>query len=114
MSENVGSRTGSSVPSNGKKVKCNYCSKTISGGIYRFKHHLAGTKEDLEPCASISEEVKAVILKVCVEAKEASLKKRRFGDDEDYPEQTGKKKEKDNSQQKEKDMYNFVSKEKGA
>ncbi|XLR03078.1 hypothetical protein S83_069276 [Arachis hypogaea] len=143
MSENVGSGTGSSLPSiprptpavsrrknatgnrsdigwkhgidvqgNGKKVKCNYCSKTISGGIYRFKHHLAGTKEDSEPCASVPEEVKAVILKVCVEAKEASLKKRRFGDDEDYPEQT--EKEKDNSQQKGKDICSFVTKGKGA
>ncbi|XP_052119071.1 uncharacterized protein LOC107494867 [Arachis duranensis] len=112
MSENVGSGTGSSLPSNGKKVKCNYCSKTISGGIYRFKHHLAGTKEDSEPCASVLEEVKAVMLKVCVEAKEASLKKRRFGDDEDYPEQT--EKEKDNSQQKGKDICNFVTKGKGA
>ncbi|XLR33799.1 hypothetical protein S83_061699 [Arachis hypogaea] len=78
MSENVGSGIGSSLPRNGKKVKCNYCSKTISGGIYRFKHHLAGTKEDSEPCTSVPEEVKAVMLKVCVEAKEASLKKRRF------------------------------------
>ncbi|XP_016168558.1 uncharacterized protein LOC107611111 [Arachis ipaensis] len=143
MSENVGSGTGSSLPSNlrhtpavsrrknatgnrsdigwkhgidvqgnGKKVKCNYCSKTISGGIYRFKHHLAGTKEDSEPCASVPEEVKAVMLKVCVEAKEASLKKRRFGDDEDYPEQT--EKEKGNSQQKGKDIHNFVTKGKGA
>ncbi|XP_015959426.3 uncharacterized protein LOC107483311 [Arachis duranensis] len=143
MSENVGSGTGSSLPSiprptpaisrrknatenrsdigwkhgidvqgNGKKVKCNYCSKTINGGIYRFKHHLVGTKEDSEPCASVPEEVKAVMLKVCVEDKEASLKKRRFGDDEDYPEQT--KNEKDNSQQKGKDIRNFVTKEKGA
>ncbi|XP_057740493.1 uncharacterized protein LOC130957661 [Arachis stenosperma] len=95
MSENVGSGTGSSLPSiprptpavsrrknatgnrsdigwkhgidvqgNGKKVKCNYCSKTINGGIYRFKHHLAGTKEDSKPCASVSEEVKVVMLKV--------------------------------------------------
>ncbi|XLR32891.1 hypothetical protein HN51_052823 [Arachis hypogaea] len=112
MSENIGSGTGSSLPSiprptpavsrrknvtgnrsdigwkheidvqgNGKKVKCNYCSKTISRGIYKFKHYLAGTKENSEPCASVPEEVKVVMLKICVEAKEASLKKRRFGDD---------------------------------
>ncbi|RYR56451.1 hypothetical protein Ahy_A05g022157 [Arachis hypogaea] len=36
----------------------------------------------------------------------------RFGDDEDYPEQT--EKEKDNSQQKGKDIRNFVTKGKGA
>ncbi|XLR04632.1 hypothetical protein S83_070830 [Arachis hypogaea] len=96
MSETVGLEAGSSVPSNGKKVKCNYCSKTIKGGIHRFKHHLASTKEDSELCASLPEEVKAVMLKVCVEAKKASLKKRRLGDDEDYPKQI--EKEKDNSQ----------------
>ncbi|XLR48244.1 hypothetical protein HN51_032476 [Arachis hypogaea] len=141
MSKNVGSQTESSVPSilrptvsrrknatknrsdigwkhgidvqgNSKKMKCNYCSKTISKKIYRFRHHLAGTKEDLEPCASVPEEVKAMMLKVCVEVKEASLKNRRFGDDEDYPKQT--EKEKDNSQQKEKDICNFVTKGKGA
>ncbi|XP_029153419.1 uncharacterized protein [Arachis hypogaea] len=142
MSENIGSGTGSSLPSiprptpavsrrknaignrsdigwkhgidvqgNGKRVKCNYCSKTISRGIYRFKRHLASTKEDSEPCASVPEDVKTVMLKVYVEAKEASLKKKRFGDDEDYPEQT--KKEKDNSQQKGKDIRIFVTKGKG-
>ena len=35
------------VQGNGRKVKCNYCSKTISGGIFRFKHHLASTRDDL-------------------------------------------------------------------
>ncbi|XLR39888.1 hypothetical protein S83_024548, partial [Arachis hypogaea] len=57
-------------------------------------------------------QVKAVMLKVCVEAKKTLLKKRRFVDDEYYPEQT--EKEKDNSQQKGKDIRNFVTKEKGA
>ncbi|XLR61735.1 hypothetical protein HN51_005022 [Arachis hypogaea] len=59
-----------------------------------------------------SKAVKAVMLKACVEAKEASLKKRRFSDDEDYHEQT--EKEKDNSQQKGKDIRNFITKGKGA
>ncbi|XLS75452.1 hypothetical protein HN51_032317 [Arachis hypogaea] len=85
---------------------------TINGGIYRFKHHLTSTKDDSEPCASVPEEVKVVMLKVYMETKKASLKKRRFGDDEDYPEQIEKKK--DNSQQKGKDIHNFVTKEKMA
>jgi len=29
------------ISDNGRKVKCNYCSKIVSGGIFRFKHHLA-------------------------------------------------------------------------
>ncbi|XLS94370.1 hypothetical protein HN51_070378, partial [Arachis hypogaea] len=110
----IGWKHGIDVQGNGKKVKYNYCSKTISEGIYRFKHHLAGTKEDSEPCALVLEEVKAVMLKICVEAKEVSLKKRRFGEDEHYPKHTEKESEKDNSQQKGKDMRNFVTKGNGA
>jgi len=30
----------------------------MSGGIFRFKHHLVGTREDSEPCVSVSEETK--------------------------------------------------------
>nr|XP_007132560.1 hypothetical protein PHAVU_011G105000g [Phaseolus vulgaris]ESW04554.1 hypothetical protein PHAVU_011G105000g [Phaseolus vulgaris] len=61
-----------------KKVKCNYCSKIFNGGIFRFKHHLAGTRYDSEPCVSIPEEIKDLMLKVVSEAKDASLKKRKF------------------------------------
>ena len=46
------------INGNGRKIKCNYCSKIVGGGIFRLKHHLARTREDFEPCASISEEIK--------------------------------------------------------
>ena len=42
----VGWKHGVDVEGNARKVKCNYCKKVICGGIFRFKHHLAGTKED--------------------------------------------------------------------
>ena len=69
-------------------MKCNYCSKIVSGGIFRFKHHLAGTKEDTEPCVSVPDEVRAAMLKVVCQAKENAAKKKRmwstaFGDDEE-------------------------------
>ena len=34
------------VDGNPKKVRCKYCDKITSGGIYRFKHHLAGSHMD--------------------------------------------------------------------
>ncbi|KAK7396501.1 hypothetical protein VNO78_17552 [Psophocarpus tetragonolobus] len=74
----IGWKHGNDVQGNAKKVKCNYCSKIVSGGISRFKHHLAGTREDCEPCASVPDEVKVVMMKVIAEIKETSKKKRRL------------------------------------
>jgi len=33
----VGWKHGIHINGNGKKVKCSYCSKIVSGGIFRFK-----------------------------------------------------------------------------
>ncbi|XP_057755684.1 uncharacterized protein LOC130974860 [Arachis stenosperma] len=107
MSENVGSGTGSSLPSIPRPTPAVSRRKNATGNRSDI-----GWKHGIDVQGNVPEEVKAVMLKVCVEAKEASLKKRRFGDDEDYPEQT--EKEKDNSQQRGKDIRNFVTKGKGA
>ncbi|KAF3785995.1 hypothetical protein EJ110_NYTH26476 [Nymphaea thermarum] len=32
------------------KLKCSFCGNTISGGISRMKHHLAGTSKNVFPC----------------------------------------------------------------
>ncbi|CAA2972977.1 uncharacterized protein LOC111371555 isoform X1 [Olea europaea subsp. europaea] len=40
-----------------KKVKCNYCDKIVSGGINRFKQHLARIPGEVSPCKSAPEEV---------------------------------------------------------
>ncbi|BAT74959.1 hypothetical protein VIGAN_01274600, partial [Vigna angularis var. angularis] len=84
----IGWKYGFDVNGNGRKVKCNYCSKIVSGGIFRFKHHLAGTREDSEPCASVPDEIKNLMIKVVAEAKNASLKKRKIniGEDEEESE----------------------------
>ncbi|BAT90070.1 hypothetical protein VIGAN_06124200, partial [Vigna angularis var. angularis] len=58
----IGWKYGFDVNGNGRKVKCNYCSKIVSGGIFRFKHHLAGTREDSEPCASVPDEIKNLMI----------------------------------------------------
>jgi len=81
----IGWKHGFDINGNGRKVKCNYCSKIVSGGIFRFKHHLAGTREDSEPCASVSGEIKNLMIKIVAEAKHATLKRRKLNiiDEED-------------------------------
>ena len=46
----VGWHHGIDVDKNSRKVLCKYCQKIISGGIFRFKQHLAYTRKDVEPC----------------------------------------------------------------
>jgi len=43
----------------------------VSGRIFRFKHYLSGTREDSEPCAYVSKEIKNLMIKVVAEAKQA-------------------------------------------
>lgn len=40
-----------------KKVKCNYCDKIVSGGINRFKQHLARIPGEVAPCKNAPEDV---------------------------------------------------------
>ena len=74
----IGWKYGIDVLGNGKKVKCNYCSKINNGGIFKFKHHLAGTRYNSKPCVSVPEEINALMMKVVSDAKDASTKKRRL------------------------------------
>ena len=45
---NVGWEQGIYIDKNSKIVQCKYCQKIISGDIFRFKHHLAYTRKDVE------------------------------------------------------------------
>ncbi|XVF19515.1 hypothetical protein REPUB_Repub11eG0117200 [Reevesia pubescens] len=72
---------GVDVEKNARKVKCKYCSKTYSWGIYHFKHHLAGTRENVEACISVPDEVRNRFLELIdlhLDAKEK--KKKSFHD----------------------------------
>ncbi|XP_038723293.1 uncharacterized protein LOC120015140 [Tripterygium wilfordii] len=40
-----------------KKVKCNYCEKIVSGGINRFKQHLARIPGEVAPCRDAPDDV---------------------------------------------------------
>ena len=41
-----------------RQVQCNYCEEIHSGGIYRLKHHLAGTRKNISVCPSVPKKVR--------------------------------------------------------
>ncbi|XP_024019615.1 uncharacterized protein LOC112091068 [Morus notabilis] len=46
------------VDANRQKVRCNYCQREFSGGVYRMKFHLAQIKnKDIVPCTEVPNEV---------------------------------------------------------
>ena len=56
----------------------------MSGGVFRFKRHLAGTREDFEPCAIVPDEIKLLMMKIVAESKTTKEKKMRLNSiDED-------------------------------
>jgi hypothetical protein len=73
----VGWQHGIDIDKNSRKVQCKYCQKIISGGIFRFKQHLAYARKDVEPCQQVPENVKQMILSVSVKNLEATEKKRK-------------------------------------
>ena len=54
-----------------RKVKCKYCERTISGGVYRFKQHLAGKKGEVAACARVPSEIRIQFAEF-LKSKEAS------------------------------------------
>lgn len=47
------------VDANRQKVKCNYCQREFSGGVYRMKFHLAQIKnKDIVPCTEVPTNVR--------------------------------------------------------
>ncbi|KAF5206505.1 hAT transposon superfamily [Thalictrum thalictroides] len=45
-----------------QKVRCNYCQREFSGGVYRMKFHLAQIKnKDIVPCTEVPDEVRDLI-----------------------------------------------------
>jgi hypothetical protein len=73
----VGWQHGIGIDKNFRKVHCKYCQKIISGGIFRFKQHLACIRKDVEPYQQVPENVKQMILGVLVKNLEATEKKRK-------------------------------------
>ncbi|XP_078445183.1 hAT dimerization domain-containing protein isoform X2 [Wolffia australiana] len=64
-----------------KKVKCNYCGKVVSGGIYRLKQHLARISGEVTFCRKAPEEV-CIKMKENLVGSQAIKKHRRYEDDD--------------------------------
>lgn len=48
-----------------QKVRCNYCRREFSGGVYRMKFHLAQIKnKDIVPCTEVPADVKNLIYSI--------------------------------------------------
>ncbi|XP_028126839.1 uncharacterized protein LOC114323430 isoform X1 [Camellia sinensis] len=77
---------GIEVDAASKKVKCKYCNITCSGGIYRLKHHLACTHQNVEPCPQVPEDVREKFISLLrTQTLESQNKKKRMldiGDDD--------------------------------
>ncbi|KAG6509969.1 hypothetical protein ZIOFF_027977 [Zingiber officinale] len=70
-----GWKHGIAVDENPKKVQCKYCQKVINGGIYRLKHHLAGTQKDVGACKAVSDDVRKEMWKIVSSLQENLIKR---------------------------------------
>ncbi|KAF7826537.1 uncharacterized protein G2W53_017701 [Senna tora] len=81
----LGSRTdvswkhGHAVDGDIRKVECKYCSKIYMGGAYRFKHHLACTSNNVEPCVFVPDDFKKEMLTIVVKSIERPSKENLSG-----------------------------------
>lgn len=55
---------GIDVDAAAKKVECKFCHEIRSGGIFRLKHHLAGTHKDGSPCVQVPDDVRDEMIKL--------------------------------------------------
>jgi len=76
--KNIGWKHGNDVSGNKKKCEMELLLTTFYGGIFIFKQYLVGTRYDFESCVLVPEEIKVLMLKVMLEAKDASMKKIRL------------------------------------
>ena len=61
-----------------RKVKCRHCGIVRFGGIYRLKHHLAGTKSNAEPCPKVPKDVRRKFIAILESRAEDKFKKKRL------------------------------------
>jgi hypothetical protein len=66
---------GVADPANPRKIQCKYCKKWLIGGVYRLKHHLAGTQKDVDACKAVPDEIKREMLQICIRLQEYLMKK---------------------------------------
>ena len=88
---------GIADPDNPRKIQCKYCQKKVTGGVYRLKHHLAGTQKDVEACKAVPDEIKREILQVCSRLQENLIKKTEAMVEEEMSEACSKRMSSNNS-----------------
>lgn len=59
----IGWEHGKMVGGQRHHVQCNYCQRTMIGGITRFKKHLASKSGEIKGCEAVPKEVKETIRK---------------------------------------------------
>lgn len=62
-------------PTDSDKVQCKLCKKTISGGVYRMKQHIANIKGNVAGFAKSLDKDKAKCRAALEEAKDKRIKK---------------------------------------
>ncbi|KAK4278246.1 hypothetical protein QN277_016115 [Acacia crassicarpa] len=98
MKNAIGSRTdlgwkhGVEVDGNGRKIQCNYCKKTITGGVYRFKHHLVETQKDVGAYSSVPEKVRKEMFGIVSSLQETNEETTTSTEVDDGDELDGKRK----------------------
>ncbi|KAI9111100.1 hypothetical protein K1719_017975 [Acacia pycnantha] len=66
-----------------QKVRCNYCQREFSGGVYRMKFHLAQIKnKDVVPCTEVPADVRDHILNILSTPKKQKTRKKQKVDQE--------------------------------
>jgi len=81
-----------SVGGDTRKLQCKYCQKVVTGGVYRLKHHLAGTQKDVGACKDVTDEVKKEMLEIVVGLQQNLNKKSRLNMEEETIEASEKRK----------------------
>ena len=67
------------VDGSARKVKCKYCDKTMTGGVYRLKHHLAGSHMDISSCPNVPNDVKVKMMEHMSKSMEIASKIKKQG-----------------------------------
>ncbi|KAL2906408.1 polyprotein [Bienertia sinuspersici] len=72
---------GFEVEGDPTKIKCKYCGVVRGSGIYRHKHHLAGTRSNVEPYLQVPDEVKFNFRQLLeANAQKSNEKRKKFND----------------------------------
>ncbi|KAL5701064.1 hypothetical protein ACHQM5_026443 [Ranunculus cassubicifolius] len=91
----IGWQHGKMIGGNSHHVQCNYCQRTMIGGITRFKKHLASKRGEIRGCEAVPKEVRELIKKHLADwrKRKASGKKKKMLNDEPLSESSSEDKD---------------------